>query len=142
MHSARRLNDGMGAYVANQVVKCMNKKGVLVKDARILILGITFKENCPDVRNTKVVDIYTTLEEYSKNITIYDPWVNTDRVKHEYNIDVVNTLPSEEKFDAIILAVSHKQFLDLDIASLKRSTQSVIYDVKGILPRNVIDGRL
>ena len=123
MHSARRLNDGMGAYVANQVVKCMNKKGVLVKDARILILGITFKENCPDVRNTKVVDIYTTLEEYSKNITIYDPWVNTDRVKHEYNIDVVNTLPSEEKFDAIILAVSHKEFLDLEIASLIRSLQ-------------------
>lgn len=142
MHSARRLNDGMGAYVANQVVKCMNKKGVLVKDARILILGITFKENCPDVRNTKVVDIYITLGEYSKNVTVYDPWVNADRVKLEYNIDVVNTLPSEEKFDAIILAVSHKQFLDLDITSLKRSTLSVIYDVKGILPRNVIDGRL
>lgn len=142
MHSARRLNDGMGAYVANQVVKCMNKKGVLVKDARILILGITFKENCPDVRNTKVVDIYTTLEEYSKNIMVYDPWVNTDLVKHEYNIDVVDTLSCEAKFDAIILAVSHNQFLDLDIVSLKRSTQSVIYDVKGILPRNIIDGRL
>lgn len=142
MHSARRLNDGMGAYVANQVVKCMNKKGMLVKDARILILGITFKENCPDVRNTKVVDIYTTLEEYSKNITVYDPWVNADLVKFEYNIEVVNTLSCEMKFDAIILAVSHNQFLDLDIASLKRSTQSVIYDVKGILPRNIIDGRL
>lgn len=142
MHSARRLNDGMGAYVANQVVKCMNKKGVLVKDARILILGITFKENCPDIRNTKVVDIYTTLEEYSKNITVYDPWAKADFVKHEYGIDIVDTLSSEAKFDAIILAVSHNQFLDLDIVSLKRLTQSVIYDVKGILPRNIIDGRL
>ena len=86
MFSARRLNDGMGAYVANQTVKCMNKKGVMVKDARILLLGVTFKENCPDIRNTKVVDIYHTLEEYTKNIVVYDPWANAERVRHEYGI--------------------------------------------------------
>ena len=93
MSSARRLNDGMGAYVANQTIKCMNKKGVIVKDAKILLLGFTFKENCPDVRNTKIVDIYTTLQEYTNNITVYDPWANSAIVKHEYGIDITNTLP-------------------------------------------------
>ena len=102
MSSARRLNDGMGAYVANQTIKCMNKKGVIVKDAKILLLGFTFKENCPDVRNTKIVDIYTTLQEYTNNITVYDPWANSAIVKHEYGIDITNTL-STEKYDAVIL---------------------------------------
>ena len=114
MSASRRLNDGMGAYVANQTIKCMNKKGVLVKDAKILILGITFKENCPDLRNSKIVDIYTTLEEYTNNISVYDPWANPAAVKHEYNIDITNELP-KEKFDAVVLGVAHKQFLELDI---------------------------
>lgn len=140
MFSARRLNDGMGAYVANQVIKCMNKKGVMVKDAKILILGITFKENCPDIRNTKVVDIYTTLQEYTNNITVYDPWAKTDAVKHEYGIDIVNELPNE-KYDTIVLAVSHKEFAVLDIKSLVKENY-VIYDVKGCLDRNIIDDRL
>lgn len=96
MFSARRLNDGMGAYVANQVVKYMNKKGVMVKDAKILILGITFKENCPDIRNTKVVDIYTTLQEYTNNITVYDPWADVNSVKREYDIEIVKSLPESE----------------------------------------------
>jgi UDP-N-acetyl-D-galactosamine dehydrogenase len=140
MFSARRLNDGMGSYVAEQTVKCMNKKGVLVKDSKILLLGITFKENCPDIRNTKIVDIYHTLEEYTRNITVFDPWANPDAVAHEYGIQITNTLPSE-KFDAVILGVAHNQFLNIDIKSLIRDG-GVIYDVKGILPRDIIDARL
>ena len=140
MHASRRLNDGMGAYVANQTIKCMNKKGVMVKDAKILILGITFKENCPDIRNTKIVDIYHTLQEYSRNITVFDPWANAAHVKEEYGIDVTNTLPND-KFDTVILAVAHKEFLQLNIKDLVKEN-GVIYDVKGILPRNIIDGRL
>lgn len=141
MHSARRLNDGMGAYVAEQTIKCMNKKGVIVKDAKILILGITFKENCPDVRNTKIVDIYHTLEEYTNNITIFDPWANVDHVKREYGLDVINKQPKGEKYDAIILGVAHKEFLEQDVKSFVREG-GVIYDVKGVLPRNIIDARL
>jgi len=140
MMNARRLNDTMGEYVAEQVIKLMNKKGVLVKDAKILILGITFKENCPDIRNTKVVDIYQGLREYTPNITVYDPMANADAVKHEYKVDIVNQLPAEQ-FDAVILAVAHKQFLELDFKQLVKEG-GVVYDVKGILPREVIDGRL
>lgn len=140
MFSARRLNDGMGAYVAEQTVKCMNKKGVMVKDAKILILGITFKENCPDIRNTKVVDIYNTLTEYTSNITVYDPWANLAHVQHEYGLEVTNELPNE-KYDAVILAVAHKEFLGIDIKSML-DENGVIYDVKGILPRDIVDERL
>ena len=140
MYNARRLNDGMGAYVANQTVKCMNKKGVMVKDAKILILGITFKENCPDIRNTKVVDIYHTLQEYTGNITVCDPWAAPDRVEKEYGIDVVGKVPAE-KFDAVILAVAHKEFLDLDVRALVHEG-GVVYDVKGVLDRKMVDARL
>ncbi len=140
MFSARRLNDGMGAYVANQTIKCMNKKGEMVKDAKILLMGVTFKENCPDVRNTKIVDIYTTLQEYTNNVTVYDPWANADVVKHEYGIDITTELPIE-KFDAVIMGVAHKQFLSLDVKSLVKEG-GVIYDVKGLLPRDIVDGRL
>lgn len=141
MFAARRLNDGMGAYVANQTIKCMNKKGVVVKDARILILGITFKENCPDVRNTKVVDIVHTLSEYTDNITVFDPWADADKVKREYNIDIVHSLQEGDTFDAVILAVAHNQFLQIDIKSLVND-KGVIYDVKGLLPQELVDGRL
>ena len=141
MFSARRLNDGMGAYVANQVVKCMNKKGVMVKDAKILILGITFKENCPDIRNTKVVDIYTTLQEYTNNITVYDPWADVISVKREYDIEIVKSLPESEKYDAAILAVAHKEFKNLNIPSICKSNH-VVYDVKGILSKEDVDARL
>ena len=142
MSNARRLNDGMGAYVANQTVKLMNKKGVIVKDADILILGVTFKENCPDIRNTKVVDIYHTLLEYTSNITIYDPWANPDMVMCEYGVEIRNTFTqSPNSFDAVILAVAHNEFLEMDVRSLAKPG-GVIYDVKGILPRDVVDGRL
>ena len=140
MYNARRLNDGMGAYVANQTVKCMNMKGVLVKDAKILILGITFKENCPDIRNTKVVDIYHTLQEYTDNITVCDPWAAPERVRKEYGIDVVREIPAEE-FDAVILAVAHREFQGVDVRSLVREG-GVVYGVKGVLDRDQVDARL
>ena len=140
MYNARRLNDGMGAYVANQTIKCMNKKGVMVKDAKILILGITFKENCPDIRNTKVVDIYHTLQEYTDNITVCDPWAASDRVEKEYGINVVSEVPAD-RFDAVILAVAHKEFMDLDVRSFVREG-GVVYDVKGVLDREKVDARL
>ena len=141
MSSARRLNDGMGEYVANQVIKLMNKKGVMVKDSKILILGITFKENCPDIRNTKIVDIYSTLSEYTNKITIYDPWANIAEVKKEYNIDIINKLDASKRYDAVILGVAHKEFLSLDVRA-RLNTNGVVYDVKGILSREVVDGRL
>lgn len=140
MSSARRLNDGMGEYVAHQVIKLMNLKGVLVKDANVLILGLTFKENCPDIRNTKVVDIYTTLREYTSNITVFDPYANVDSVRHEYGIEIVNACP-KDRFDAVILAVAHNEFLTLNIFSLRKAN-SILYDVKGLLPKEIIDGRL
>lgn len=141
MTNARQLNDGMGDYVGAQVIKLMNKKGILVKDAKILILGITFKENCPDIRNTKVVDIYHTLSEYTNNITIFDPWANKENVNRAYGLDITNVMPSENDFDVIILAVSHKDFLKLDLRS-SLNKNGIIYDVKGVLDRNIIDGRL
>lgn len=140
MTAARRLNDGMGAYVANQTIKWMNKKGLVVKDAHILILGVTFKENCPDIRNTKVVDIYTTLQEYTDHIMVYDPLADVETVKAEYAITITNEEP-EGKYDAIILAVAHQDFKHIDISRLL-SENGVVYDVKSILPRDTVDGRL
>lgn len=140
--AGRRMNDGMGAYVANQTVKLMLKKGIQVLKSDILIMGFTFKENCPDVRNTRIIDIYRALEEYNVNITIYDPWANPTVVKHEYGIDITNELPSG-KFDTAIVAVGHKEFRQQEVnmdALLKEN--HVIYDVKGIMPRDIIDGRL
>ncbi len=143
MSNARRLNDGMGEYVAHQVIKLMNKKGIMVKDARILILGITFKENCPDIRNTKVVDIYATLNEYTPNITVYDPLANKEDIKEEYGIAIRNDKPDElkGKFDTIILAVGHHEFKELSLRSYLKPS-GVLYDVKGILDNGIIDGRL
>ena len=141
MSAARRLNDGMGDYVANQTIKLMNKNGVLVKNANILILGITFKENCPDIRNTKVVDIHSTLSEYTSNITVFDSWANADRVKKEYNINIANSLSMDKKYDAIILAVSHEQFANTNWRNLLNNN-GIVYDVKGFLDKNQVDGRL
>ena len=140
MSNARRVNNSMGNYVANQLIRQMNLKGLPVKDARILILGFAFKENCPDIRNTKVVDIYNTLREYTPNITVYDPWVTPERVRDEYGIAVQNQLPSGH-FDAALLAVAHGGFADLNLRSIVPQP-GVIYDVKGILPRDIIDSRL
>lgn len=137
--AGRRLNDSMGEYVASQVVKLMIKKGVVVNGAHLLMLGITFKENCPDVRNTKIVDVIAALKDYGIVVSIYDPWANPAEVKHEYGLVTSATLPNE-KFDAIVLGVSHDAFSALDFDSL-RNNVSVLYDVKGVL-RNQADGTL
>ena len=138
--AGRRMNDGMGEYVANQVVKHMLKKGIQALHSNILILGFTFKENCPDVRNTKVIDIYRALQEYNVNITVYDPWANPAIVEREYGIKVTNELPSD-KYDSAIMAVAHKEFKDLDVTMMVKENH-VIYDVKGVMEKNLIDGRL
>lgn len=138
--AGRRMNDKMGEYVATETVKHMLKKGIQVLNSNIIILGFTFKENCPDVRNTKVIDIFKTLKEYNANITIYDPWANPLIAKHEYGIEVTNELPTD-KFDAAIIAVSHKEFSGINILSLLNDNH-VIFDVKCILDRKVIDARL
>lgn len=144
MSAARRLNDGMGDYVANRVIKLMNKRGIRVKDAMILLLGITFKENCPDIRNTKIVDIYSTLSEYTDNIVVYDPWANSSKVKQEYDIALTDKSLDELRgqFDAVVLGVAHDSFVSEDIRSFLKDKNGVVYDVKGILDRKMIDGRL
>ena len=130
--AGRRLNDGMGEYVAQQVIKQMVKKDIKVKHAKILVLGITFKENCPDVRNTKVVDVLNALKEYETELTIFDPWANPEIVHHEYGWHSVNALNGVDGFDAIVLAVAHKEFEGMDLRALCKAN-SVIYDVKGTL---------
>lgn len=127
--AGRRMNDSMGEYVASEVVKKMIKQGIQVKGSNILVLGITFKENCPDVRNTKVVDVIRELKEYDTNVTIFDPWANQEEVKHGYGLDILTEMP-KGKFDAVVLAVAHREFRNLNIDSLKKG---IIYDIKGIL---------
>lgn len=141
MSNARRLNDSMGTYVANQTIRQMNLKGVPVKDAHILILGFTFKENCPDIRNTKVYDIYHTLSEYTPHITLLDPCASPDAVRKEYGLTIVKQLPDGATYDAAILAVAHKEFSTLDIRRLVPQP-GVVYDVKSFLPRQAVDARL
>jgi UDP-N-acetyl-D-galactosamine dehydrogenase len=138
--AGRRMNDSMGAYVADQTIKLMLKKGIQVLGSNVLILGFTFKENCPDCRNTKVADIVKALNEYDLNLTIYDPWASPAIAKHEYDIDITNELPTS-KYDAIILAVSHNEFAELDVKKFGKENH-VIFDVKGILDKNLVDGRL
>ncbi|MDR3046898.1 MAG: nucleotide sugar dehydrogenase [Bacteroidales bacterium] len=143
MSEARSLNNGMGEYVANQVIKIMNKKGITVKDAKILILGVTFKENCPDIRNTKVIDIYSTLNEYTANITVCDPLASQTAIAEEYKITIVNHLDTlkQNEYDAVILAVAHHEFANINIRSLLNKT-GIVYDVKEFLDKTLIEGRL
>lgn len=137
--AGRRLNDSMGEYVASQVVKLMIKKGITINKAKVLMLGITFKENCPDVRNTKIVDVIKALADYGIAVSIYDPWANPNEVKHEYNLTMSNELVNEQ-FDGIVLGVAHKEFLTLDFEELKNE-HAIVYDVKGILTTQA-DGKL
>jgi len=139
--SGRRINDGMGAYIADTVVKLMLKKQINVWQSDILVLGITFKENCPDVRNTKVVDVINELRSYKANITVYDPWASCEQVEHEYDIDCIDKLPERKTFDAVILAVSHAELVGLNYKSLLKQP-GVLYDVKGVLNPTMVDGRL
>ncbi len=138
--AGRRMNDGMGEYVATETIKHMLKKGIQVLGSHILILGFTFKENCPDVRNTKVIDIYKALKEYNVSITVYDPWANPFIVKKEYGIEIMNEVP-KDKFDVAIAAVAHKKFDSMDVPSLLKK-KHVIFDVKCTLNRFIVDGRL
>ena len=138
--AGRRLNDSMGDYIASEVVKLMITKDVPIKNANVLVLGITFKENCPDVRNTKAVDVITALKGYGVNITIYDPWANKEEVMHEYQLESTQKMPTC-KFDVLVLTVAHKEFLDLDFNAIVNKNH-VIYDVKNILPTKIIDGGL
>ena len=137
--AGRRMNDGMGEYVAQQIVRLMIKKGIQILGSEILILGFTFKENCPDVRNTKVIDIVKALKVYDLNITIYDPWADIAIAKREYRVDIVNELP-KDKFDSVVLAVAHDEFKSLDMPPLVKDNH-VIYDVKWIL-NSECDGKL
>lgn len=138
--SGRRVNDNMGMFVANKVVKLLIQKGHKVKDANALILGITFKENCPDVRNTKVVDIRTELLQFGLNVDIYDPWANKEEVKHEYGVDLLPKLDGK-RYQAVIIAVSHNEFHEIDFQALKDS-QAVIFDTKAFINRELVDARL
>lgn len=144
IRSGRRVNDNMAGFVADKVVKLMIKKGLKILDSKVLLLGVTFKENCPDIRNTKTVDIIDELQEFGCKLDIYDPWANQQEVEHEYGI---KTLDKDvdiyaKKYDAIILAVSHEQFAKLDLDRLTNGDQSVIFDIKGFLPKDKVDGRL
>ncbi|MDC6352780.1 nucleotide sugar dehydrogenase [Zeaxanthinibacter sp. PT1] len=139
--AGRRMNDGMGKYVAGEVIKLMVQKDIRVKGSKILVLGITFKENCPDVRNTKAVDVIRNLMSYGADVTIYDPWASPSEVEHEYGLKTTREEPSTESYDAIVLSVAHKEYLKLDLKSFLKD-QGIIYDVKGILPNNLVNGRL
>ena len=137
--AGRRMNDGMGKYVASEVIKLMVQRDIKIKGANILVLGITFKENCPDVRNTKAVDVINNLKSYGTNLTIFDPWASKEEVKKEFNLDMVSTLP-KEKYDVVVLTVAHKEFLEFNLKN-SLNPNGIIYDVKSILKDNV-DGRL
>lgn len=137
--AGRRLNDSMGKHVATETIKLMMRKDLKVIDSKVLILGFTFKENCPDVRNTRVIDIYRELKSFDMQVEVYDPWVNETEVWHEYKVDVLRYFPQIHTYSAVILAVAHEQFLDL---KLQKSDDQVVYDVKGVLPEGRADARL
>ena len=140
--AGRKMNDSMGSYVATETVKMMIKKGATIKGSKALVLGITFKENCPDIRNSRVIDIIEELETYHVNVDVYDPWASKDEVKHEYKLDLINDFSNlSSDYDAVILAVSHNEFLKLDITKLKSQT-GVVFDVKSLLPLDAVDARL
>ncbi|WP_282629948.1 nucleotide sugar dehydrogenase [Empedobacter sedimenti] len=140
--AARRLNDSMGAFVASQVVKLMIDKDIKIKGAKVLNLGITFKENCPDIRNSKAIDVIYSLEEYGLDVTTFDPWINDKEISKQYKVNCCSASEiKSQKFDAIILTVSHQEFLDLDLNNLLNEN-GVIYDVKGVLPKSEVDKRL
>lgn len=141
MLASRRLNESMGDYVAHELIKLMINKEINVKNSRVLILGITFKENCPDLRNTKVVDVIRILKEYQINIDVFDPWVSSIQLEKEYGMECLSQLPNDNRYDGVLLAVAHEEFKSLDMNKLTKNT-SVIYDIKSILPLESVDSRL
>jgi UDP-N-acetyl-D-galactosamine dehydrogenase len=143
--AGRRVNDGMGQYVATEVIKLMIKKNHVINSSRVLVLGITFKENCPDIRNSRAIDVVRGLEEFGCRVDVYDPWVDSVEVKNEYGIEPINEVDFDDElkgnYDAVVLAVAHKQFKEIDFSKFKKNGL-VIYDIKNCLPRNLIDARL
>jgi UDP-N-acetyl-D-galactosamine dehydrogenase len=140
--AGRKMNDSMGGYVAQETVKMMIKKGATIKNSNVLVLGITFKEDCPDIRNSRAIDIIREFETYNVNIDVYDPWASAEEVKHEYDLDLITSKDKlKAKYDGIVLAVSHKEFLELDINKMK-SEMGVIFDVKSLFPIETVDARL
>lgn len=139
--SGRRVNNSMAEFIASKVLKLMIKKDISISNADVLILGVTFKENCPDVRNTKVVDVYRELKEYGLHVDMYDPWVDRAEVKQKYKINMLDSINYDKKYDAIVLAVSHDEFLTLDLNKLRKES-SVVFDIKARLDREVVDARL
>jgi UDP-N-acetyl-D-galactosamine dehydrogenase len=144
--AGRRLNDGMGAYVVSQLVKKMLKQSIQVEGANVLVMGFTFKENCPDLRNTKVVDIVSELKEYNINVDITDPWCSSEEAEYEYGLSLITTEKnlSDNKYDAIILAVAHDEFKHLGAENIRKlgKENHVLYDLKYLLPKNTVDMRL
>lgn len=142
--AGRRLNDSMGSHVADRVVKCMIRKGVCILGANVLVLGITFKENCPDIRNSKVIDVISELKDFGCDVSVYDPWAKAEDVRHEYGLAILESLAAGNPFEgyhAVVLAVAHEPFKDLDYSGLK-SAGTVLYDLKRILPPTLVDGGL
>ena len=139
--SGRRTNDGMGEWIASQIVKLLINKGHAVKDSRVLVLGITFKENCPDIRNTKAIDVINELKQFGCNVDVYDPWANPKEVKDEYNLDLIKQYTGA-KYDAVVLAVAHDEFKTIDLSKLRNGHGAIIYDIKSIWDKEQVDGRL
>jgi len=142
--AGRRINDGMGLFVASQVVRLIARKGVSLPDSKILIMGITFKEDCPDVRNTKVVDVIRELQEFGAKVEVYDPWADPDDVREEYGIEIVTEKPADGRYAGIVLAVAHRQFMEMPMASIHAlgAPDHIVYDIKSVLPVDQIDSRL
>ncbi len=142
--AGRRINDGMGSFVANEVSRLMMKKGMPVVESRILLMGLAFKENCPDLRNSKVIDVIKVLQEFNAKIDVYDPWVDHQEALREYGVNCLTGLPEANQYDGIILAVGHQEFFDLGISGIRAFGKDdvVIYDVKGLFPKHETDGRL
>lgn len=138
--AGRRLNDGIGNYIATEVVKLMMRKGLKIIDSKVLILGFTFKENCPDVRNTRVIDIYNELKSFEIRVDVFDPWASSDEVKHEYGIEIHSLISETAKYSAVVLAVAHEKFRALNVRGLV-DDEGIVYDVKSILPKHLVDGR-
>ncbi len=139
--AGRRMNDGMGEWIASQIVKLLIQKGHTVRDSKVLVLGITFKENCPDIRNTKAIDVIEELKQFGCQVDVHDPWADTAEVKEEYNLDLVKDY-ADNQYDAVVLAVAHKAFTNIDLKTLRNGHNAVIYDIKGIWEKETVDGRL
>ena len=139
--AGRRLNDGMGQYIATEVVKLMIKKNHVINSSKVLVLGMTFKENCPDIRNSRAIDVICGLQEFGCSVDVYDPWADAEEVKGEYGIELVEDIDTMRNYDAVVLAVAHERFAELDFDKFSKDGL-VIYDIKNYLPRDIIDARL